>query len=235
MTRKALKSFQSEIEFLNRALFTAANVSDLKPNQVEAFERLSNFIDREFEPIWYSDSKQQSGDNDYQHNARFWKQTDNFTQPDRTCYSSTCAMGGNFYYPDVITSDDMYLKRVLSIGDTTVHDVQTEALQSFGIETEFIQGATLDDLLSYLREGHVVGFGFKHRGSLQAPFGGHWALAVGEYAGGIYVHDPYGELPYTQPADSGKYAKYPWITLEHRWSIDPGNTGWIRIFGDAVN
>jgi hypothetical protein len=60
----------------------------------------------------------------------FYPQTDNYTMPDRTCNSSSCAMAAKFLGAN-IKGDDEYLQIVLTHGDTTDHSAQTEALGDF--------------------------------------------------------------------------------------------------------
>lgn len=67
----------------------------------------------------------------------FWPQTDNYTQSERTCNSSSCAMVLEFFLPDAVTSDDQYIKKLLDggYGDTTDHGAQGRLLADYGLKS----------------------------------------------------------------------------------------------------
>ena len=105
-------------------------------------------------------------------NIKFWPQTDNYTQPDRTCFSSTCAMAV-FQSGKPISSDDEYLRKVLQIGDTTNPNVQLQVLQSYGLKVRYSQSLGFTDLDAQLGKGKCIPIGILHRGPASAPTGGH--------------------------------------------------------------
>ena len=70
----------------------------------------------------------------------YYPQTDNYTQPERTCNSSSCAMTLEYFRPGTLNGpkgDDDYIRKVFNIGDTTDHAVQTAVLNDYGVKSEF--------------------------------------------------------------------------------------------------
>lgn len=164
----------------------------------------------------------------------FYPQTDNYTQPDRTCNSSSCAMCLEYFKPGTLTGakgDDEYIKSVFSIGDTTDHGVQTKALQKYGVNSLFSYNLTFADLDKQLSEGKPVVIGILHRGPLSAPKGGHMCVVIGKKGQDYIVNDPYGNLKdgYTSSVYNGKGAIYSRHELSKRW-CPKGTDGWGRIF-----
>jgi len=168
-------------------------------------------------------------------NVPYYPQTDNYVQPDRTCNSSACAMCLEFLKPGTLIGakgDDAYLKKVIAVGDTTDHAVQTKVLSSYGIKSDFRYNLSFADLDRELSAGRPVVIGILHRGSLSAPTGGHMLPVIGKTPTGDYVvNDPYGSLNdgYSGPVANGKGAVYKKSDLSRRW-CPKGNDGWGRIF-----
>jgi hypothetical protein len=168
-------------------------------------------------------------------NVPYYPQTDNYVQPDRTCNSSACAMCLEFLKPGTLIGakgDDAYLKKVIAVGDTTDHAVQTKVLSSYGIKSDFRYNLSFADLDRELSAGRPVIIGILHRGSLSAPTGGHMLVVIGKTPTGDYVvNDPYGSLNdgYSGPVANGKGAVYKKSDLSRRW-CPKGNDGWGRIF-----
>lgn len=166
----------------------------------------------------------------------FYPQTDNYSDPDGTCNSSSCAMCLEFLKPGTLKGskgDDDYLRKVLALGKSTDHSVQTRVLQSYGVKSEFRYNLTFEILEKELRAGRPVVMGILHRGPLSRPTGGHVIVAIGlTEKGDVVVHDPYGSLltGYTTPATDGKQVVYPRSILQKRWTVDGPTTGWGRIF-----
>jgi hypothetical protein len=108
-------------------------------------------------------------------NVPWYPQTDNFTLPDSTCNSSACAMCLEFLKPGSLPpgprGDDAYLRKVLAIGSSTDHGVQTRVLRSYGLESVFRYDMTFADLDRELEAGRPVAIGIRHRGPESAPTG----------------------------------------------------------------
>lgn len=166
----------------------------------------------------------------------FYPQTDNYTLPDSTCNSSSCAMALEFFKPGTLQGpkgDDAYLKKVLALGQSTDHNIQTKVLESYGVHSVWTQTLSFSDLDRELSQGKPIVIGILHRGTLSSPTGGHIIIVIGKTDQGDYiVNDPYGSLNngYSGPVTDGKAALYPKYVLEKRWTVDGPNTGWGRIF-----
>lgn len=167
----------------------------------------------------------------------FYPQTDNYTLSDFTCNSSSCAMALEFLKPGTLKGskgDDAYLKKVLALGKSTDHKVQTRVLESYGLYSTWKTNLTFKDLDRELSLGKPVVIGILHRGSLSNPTGGHIAVCIGKSVDGAsYIfNDPYGSLMdgYTTAVESGRGVRYPKSVLERRWTVDGPGTGWGRIF-----
>jgi len=165
----------------------------------------------------------------------FYPQTDNYTNAERTCNSSACAMCLEYFRPGKLKGaqgDDDYLRKVFAVGDTIDHSVQTKVLSSYGISSHFSYTLDFNDLNSEILAQRPVVIGILHRGSLSAPTGGHMVVVIGVTLSGDYVvNDPYGSLNdgYTGEVTNGKGAIYTRKVLESRW-CPAGNDGWGRIF-----
>jgi len=169
----------------------------------------------------------------------WYPQTDNFTQPDRTCNSSSCAMCLEYYLigslPKGVKGDDAYLKKVLTLGDSTNHTVQTQALRSYGLDSVWMTTLTFDLLDEHLEKVGPIVAGILHRGPHSNPTknSGHMIVIHTKLTNGNYVcHDPYGDLydGYTGSVEKGKNVIYERKVLEKRWTVDGPKTGWGRVF-----
>jgi uncharacterized protein YvpB len=168
----------------------------------------------------------------------YYPQTDNYTNAERTCNSSACAMCLEYLKPGTLKGaqgDDAYIRKVFAIGDTTDHGVQTQVLANYGIQSNFSYNLSFTDLDKSLSAGKPVVIGILHRGSLSNPSGGHMVCLIGKTEDGkSYIcNDPYGNLMdgYTTDVYNGKGAIYPKEVLKYRW-LEGGkdNTGWGRTF-----
>lgn len=165
----------------------------------------------------------------------YFPQTDNYTDADRTCNSSSCAMVLEYFKPGTLQGakgDDAYVRKVFAIGDTTDHMVQTRVLAGYGIKSYFSYGLSFGDLDRELAAGRPVVIGILHRGPLSNPGGGHMVVVIGKTPSGDYVvNDPYGSLNdgYTGAVTNGRGAVYKKSDLARRW-CPKGNDGWGRIF-----
>lgn len=167
----------------------------------------------------------------------FYPQTDNYTQSDRTCNSSSCAMALEFYKPGSLPpgprGDDAYLKKVLALGDSTDHAIQTKVLESYGLKSKFSYNMSFEELDNELKQNKPVVIAILHRGTLSNPTGGHVIIAYQKLSNGNYrCHDPYGDLydGYTSSVSNGKGVIYEASVLRRRWTVDGPTSGWGRIF-----
>jgi hypothetical protein len=159
----------------------------------------------------------------------YFSQRDNFTQSWRTCNSSACAMVARFLGAS-LTTDDEYLRKVIAIGDTTDHDVQTRVLQSYGIRSAFFRNLDYDDLDRSLERGRPIVIGILHRGPITAPTGGHMIVVIGKYDAGYICHDPYGTVHDGYSGRGGASERYSRAMLNARWLTHRPKSGWGRIF-----
>ena len=169
-------------------------------------------------------------------NISWFPQTDNYTNSERTCNSSACAMCLEYLKPGTLKGaqgDDAYIRKVFAIGDTTDHSVQTNVLNSYGVKSHFSYNLSFADLDREIANQRPVVIGILHRGSLSNPTGGHMCVVIGKTPDGkgYFVNDPYGSLNdnYTGPVENGKKTIYTKAVLKHRW-CPGGNDGWGRIF-----
>ncbi len=168
----------------------------------------------------------------------YYPQTDNFVLPDSTCNSSSCAMCLEFLKPGSLPTgpkgDDAYLKKVLALGNSTDHSVQTKVLQSYGLSSVFGYNLNFSDLDAELAVGRPIVLGILHRGPESSPTGsGHMICCIGKTDNGDYFcRDPYGSLldGYSGPVSNGRQVVYSKKMLEKRWTVDGSGSGWGRIF-----
>ena len=165
----------------------------------------------------------------------YYPQTDNYTDAQRTCNSSACAMCLEYFKPGTLKGakgDDAYIQKVFAIGDTTDHSVQTNVLNSYGVKSHFSYNLSFADLDREISNQRPVVIGILHRGSLSNPTGGHMVVVIGKTPSGDYVvNDPYGSLNdgYTGDVYNGKGAIYKRSDLSARWCPNTED-GWGRIF-----
>ena len=165
----------------------------------------------------------------------YFNQVDNYTQAQRTCNTSSCAMCLAFLKPGTISGDDEYLKKLIAggYGDTTDHGAQGRLLQSYGLKSTWHTNLTFADLEGEIKVGRPVVIGILHRGSLSAPTGGHMLVVRGINAKGDFiVNDPYGSVndSYSGPVNNGNGAVYSRAMLLKRWLPDGASSGWGRKF-----
>lgn len=163
----------------------------------------------------------------------------------RTCFSSSSSMFLEFLKPGAIhvkpgqQKDDAYFEEHLSLnGDTTNPVAQQETLNQMGINAQFTSQCDWDTVDARLKKGLPTPIGILHKGSADAPFGGHWIVVIGKSADGKYYicHDPAGEAdmqnggyPYGR---SGKAVKYTKTNLSKRWlntNDQKSKTGWAML------
>ena len=165
----------------------------------------------------------------------YWPQTDNFTQSERTCNSSSCAMVLEFFRPEAVVNDDQYIKKLIDggYGDTTDHGAQGRLLADYGLKSTWHTNMSIAALEKEIRAGRPVVCGILHRGSESAPTGGHMIVVRGLTSSGDFrVNDPYGSCNdgYSGPVENGNNAIYSRKMMAARWTPDGPNSGWARTF-----
>jgi hypothetical protein len=170
----------------------------------------------------------------------WYPQTDNYALPDSTCNSSACSMCLEFLKPGSLPpgpkGDDAYLRKVLALGKSTDHSVQTRVLQSYGVNSVFRYNLDFSDLDRELIAGRPLVMGILHRGPTHNPTrnSGHMVVCLGRSADGksYTFHDPYGSMNrgYVGPVIEGRNVTYTRMELEKRWTADGPKSGWGRIF-----
>lgn len=172
-------------------------------------------------------------DNIIRLNVPYYSQRDNnSTEWWRQCNTSSHAMILNFLKPGSVASDDEYFKMYVEpYGDSTDWNVHTNALRKFGIESEYRQNLSYSDLEDSLRRGFPIAVGVLHKGSLDAPSGGHVLVITGmdKDRGVFFANDPWG-YGFSYTDYNGKNVEYPiYPSLDRRWLVDGDKSGWGRI------
>jgi predicted chitinase len=166
----------------------------------------------------------------------WFPQTDNYRDAERTCNSSSCAMCLEYFRPGTLPGecgDDKYVEVVFQYGDTTDHQVQTQALSHFGLNSTWHTDLDFEDVYRELEANRPVVIGIYHRGTTEHPCGGHMIVVRGRTEDGDFiVNDPYGSLNdrYTGAVENGKGAIYSKNEMTYRWTADGLGTGWGRLF-----
>lgn len=169
----------------------------------------------------------------------WYPQTDNYTLPDSTCNSSACAMCLEYYLPGSLPAgpkgDDVYLRKVLALGKSTDHTVQTKVLSSYSLDTAWMTNLNFKLLDEHLEKVGPIVAGILHRGPHTNPTrnSGHMIVIHTKLANGNYLcNDPYGDMydGYTTDVVKGKDVIYERGVLEKRWTADGPNSGWGRVF-----
>lgn len=181
------------------------------------------------------DKPEPAGDGSINLAVPYFNQVDNYTQAQRTCNSSSCAMCLAFLMPGKIKGDDDYLRKLINggYGDTTDHGAQGRLLESYGLKSTWHTNLGFDDLEKEIKAGRPVVIGILHRGSLSAPTGGHMLVVRGITAKGDFiVNDPYGSVNdgYSGPVMNGNQAVYSRAMLQKRWLPEGAKSGWGRKF-----
>jgi predicted chitinase len=162
----------------------------------------------------------------------YYSQIDNMAEAERTCNTSSCAMVAKFLGAK-ISGDDDYYHYVTKYGDTTDHNVQTQALNELGIKSTWNTNLDFEDLDKSLAAGLPIVVGILHHGSLEAPDpnSGHMLVVIGRTAQGDYiVNDPYGSVLDNYTTTDGKELIYSRYVLTCRWTCNGKGSGWGRLF-----
>jgi len=211
------------------------------PNQNKALDYLQENISSEvltsFADLWRQKEISTNKTSTNKLEVPYYSQLDNYINPHTTCNSSSNAMALKFLLPDSIKSDDEYLSKVLSYGESTDNNTQVKTLFFYGLTAKFRTNLNFSDLDNQLSKGIPVTIGILHHGSESNPSGGgHIICVVGKYTDGYLVHDPYGNLydGYQTDTINGKFAKYSKSTLQARWQMHTSSNGWGMIYINQV-
>lgn len=147
----------------------------------------------------------------------------------RECFSSSAAMLARYWCK--VPSDDAYNRIRQRFGDTTSGEAQVLALRSLGLKSHLWTNGRKEDLLNELKAGRPVAVGWLHKGHISRPTGGgHWSVAIGTWARGVVMHDPYGEALLVTGGYSrntnGAFLEYSWANWLPRWEVEGPRTGW---------
>jgi Peptidase_C39 like family len=163
--------------------------------------------------------------------SQYFSQRDNYTQSHRTCNSSSNAMYLNWVQGACgrarLQADDDYLRNVLSLGDTTDHGVQTQALKRYGYDTFWHETGDQDserdlwieNIQALLQAGIPCVVNIAHRGSIEYPRGGHVIMLVAfKRSQDIYsAQDPYGTLQSNYSDENGRLSTIGRSEFYGRW------------------
>jgi len=159
----------------------------------------------------------------------YYSQRDNYTMGGRTCNSSASAMLLDWWRRaagmEALGGDDEYLRKVLEIGDTIYHENQTDAIAKYGFKSKWISPVDeptkedFDRVDGLLDNGFPVTVNILHRGSENAPTGGHVILLIARRKSeGTYVsHDPYGNFGSGYKNPNGRFSLISRNSFRNRW------------------
>lgn len=154
----------------------------------------------------------------------------------RMCFSSTNAMLLEYLKPGSLKKggDDEYLRRVHHYGDTTDSSAQVKALQSYGIDCQFLTFGDIELLEDQIAKGYPVPVGWLHKCHVSEPCGGgHWSLVVHVSRDFITVHDPFGRAAMTKGGyesngfTDGRFVQYDRESFAKRWMPEGPGSGWL--------
>ena len=153
--------------------------------------------------------------------ATYYSQRDNRRQWRRTCNSSSNAMYTNWLLRACgkpgLNGDNDFLNKVLSIGDSIYHGIQTQVVRQYGFKTKWMTDRDLPFVKELLSKGFVVPCNIKHLGSDSRPHGGHVLALIGYKDGVFTAHDPWGTLESRYSNHNGAYSKISESTFKKRW------------------
>lgn len=153
--------------------------------------------------------------------TRYFSQRDNYRDPHRTCNSSANAMYLDWLLRSTgregLNDDNPYTRVVFSHGDTIYHENQTSALKEFGFSTKWQTDNDLPFVVELLETGFPVVCNILHRGTEEAPRGGHVVLLCGIRGSQFVAQDPYGTLSSGYTQVNGAYSRIDKDEFEARW------------------
>lgn len=114
-------------------------------------------------------------------------------------------------------TDDAYLKRVVPVGDTTIHSVQTTVIKQYGFSTKWKTNRDISFVTELLRAGIPTVVNILHRGPISSPRGGHVICLIAIKDKTLISHDPYGTLGSNYRNTNGAYDQIPIDVFMKRW------------------
>ena len=153
--------------------------------------------------------------------TRYFSQRDNDRDPLRTCNSSSNAMYLDWLLRATgrqgLNDDNPYIRVVFSFGDTIYHENQTSAIQKYGFSTKWMTDEDRPFVDELLATGIPVVVNILHRGSVEAPRGGHVLMLIAK-RGSVYIaQDPYGTLESGYTNYNGAYSSIHEDEFASRW------------------
>lgn len=154
--------------------------------------------------------------------STFFDQRDNSVQAWRTCNTSANAVYLSWLRDvtgrDALTTDEGYLSKVLSIGDTTVHQVQTDALKDYGWSTVWMTDHDYLFIEELEKAGIPVVCNIRHKGSNSNSYGGHIITIVGEDGDNFIIQDSWGDINKGYASGSnGRLVRLDKDSFKARW------------------
>jgi hypothetical protein len=221
---KALEFLQKQISNQAMAEFTKLWRSPSTPSIT-----YSDAVKRQITRLESYNNNQSSENKRLEIHPVYYSQRDNYTQPHRTCNSSANAMYLDWLRRvtrrESLGGDNGYLKTVLSIGDTTIHDVQTQAIKKYGFNTKWMTDKDFPFVEQLLKANFPVVVNILHRGTETAPKGGHIILLIADKMDHFLAHDPYGTLSSNYANFKGEDSIISKSSFKRRWQ------GGYRILG----
>ena len=153
--------------------------------------------------------------------TRYFSQRDNYRDAHRTCNSSSNAMYLDWLLRMIgkpgLDSDDGYLKKVLSIGDSPDHSVQTKAIKQYGFNTKWMTDRDTPFVEDLVEAGFPVVVNILHKGPITNPSGGHIIMLIDQKAEDWIAHDPWGTLTSQYKEHKGEYSRISKQEFNARW------------------
>ncbi|WP_228008522.1 C39 family peptidase [Microcystis aeruginosa] len=153
--------------------------------------------------------------------TRYFSQRDNYRDAHRTCNSSSNAMYLDWLLRMIgkpgLDSDDGYLKKVFSIGDSPDHSVQTKAIKLYGFNTKWMTDRDTPFVEDLVEAGFPVVVNILHKGPITNPSGGHIIMLIDQKAEDWIAHDPWGTLTSQYKEHKGEYSRISKQEFNARW------------------
>ena len=167
-----------------------------------------------------------TGTVDLETKSKYFSQRDNPHKSSKYAPWRTCNSSSNAMYLDWarrasgrkgLKDDVPYIDNVFKYGDTIYHHNQTKALNDWELKTKWMQDRDLPFVKALLQSGFPVVVNILHRGSLNAPSGGHVIMLIGHEGSTFTAHDPYGTLSSNYTVHNGAHSKISENVFNKRW------------------